>query len=459
MFRGPDANPVAAMGRLPEKWSKTENVEWAAEIPGRGWSSPIVSGHNVFVTTVATEGKSKPPQIGTEYSNEYVAELMKQGLSEQEVMKRVTARDIELPEEVMLHYYLYCLDVRSGKVVWKREFYSGHPPGGRHRKNSFASETPVTDGKLVYVYAANLGLYAYDMQGTPIWHTPLEAYPIYLDFGTGASPVLWGGMLLIVADNEKQQFVAAFDTHTGKQVWRTNRDLAMKGDGPPQRSGWVTPFVWKNSQRTEVVTVGPGAAVSYDAAGKELWRLSGMSVIPIPSPFAYDGMLYVNGGWGKGLFAVRPGAAGNLTPGEDGKSSEFVAWSQPHGGTYLPTEVAYDGALYALSETGILSRFDAKTGKLTYRSRIEAGGAFTSSPWAYNGKVFCLSEEGKTFVIAAGEKFELLHVNPLDEMAQATPAISGDRLLLRTESRLYSIRATTRAAPSIPRPPDRVPLP
>jgi len=460
MFRGPDANPVAAMGRLPEKWSKTENVEWAAEIPGRGWSSPIVSGHNVFVTTVATEGKSKPPQIGTEYSNEYVAELMKQGLSEQEVMKRVTARDIELPEEVMLHYYLYCLDVRSGKVVWKREFYSGHPPGGRHRKNSFASETPVTDGKLVYVYAANLGLYAYDMHGAPVWHTPLEAYPIYLDFGTGASPVLWGGMLLIVADNEKQQFVAAFDTHTGKQVWRTNRDLAMKGDGPPQRSGWVTPFVWKNSQRTEVVTVGPGAAVSYDAAGKELWRLSGMSVIPIPSPFAYDGMLYVNGGWGKGLFAVRPGAAGNLTPGEDGKSSEFVAWSQPHGGTYLPTEVAYDGALYALSETGILSRFDAKTGKLTYRSRIEAGGAFTSSPWAYNGKVFCLSEEGKTFVIAAGEKFELLHVNPLDEMAQATPAIAGDRLLLRTESRLYSIRETSpHRDPSIPRPPDRVPLP
>jgi len=120
-----------------------------------------------------------------------------------------------------------------------------------------------------------------------------------------------------------------------------------------------------------------------------------------------------------------------------------VAWSQPRGGTYLPTEVAevaYDGALYALSETGILSHFDAKTGKLTYRSRIEAGGAFTSSPWAYNGKVFCLSEEGKTFVIAAGEKFELLQINLLDEMAQATPAIIGDRLLLRTESRLYSIR-------------------
>jgi outer membrane protein assembly factor BamB len=151
-------------------------------------------------------------------------------------------------------------------------------------------------------------------------------------------------------------------------------------------------------------------------------------------------LLYVNGGRGKALYAIKPGATGDLTPGEDGKLSEFIAWSQPRSGTYLPTEVAYDGALYVLSETGILSRFDAKTGKLSYRSRLDGGGAFTSSPWAYDGKVFCLSEEGKTFVIAAGEKFGLLHVNPLDEMAQATPAIVGDRLLLRTESRLYSIR-------------------
>jgi outer membrane protein assembly factor BamB len=165
-----------------------------------------------------------------------------------------------------------------------------------------------------------------------------------------------------------------------------------------------------------------------------------MSSIPIPSPFAYDGLLYINGGWEKGLFAVKPGGSGDLTLGEDGKPGQFVAWSQARGGTYLPTEVAYEGALYSLSDTGILSRYDAKTGKLGYRSRIEGGVAFTSSPWAYNGKVFCLNEEGKTFVIAAGEKYELLRVNELGEMAQATPAIVGDRLLLRTEGRLYSIR-------------------
>ena len=439
-FRGPDANPTAPNGRLPEKWSKTESVEWSAEIPGRGWSSPVVHGSRVFLTTVTTDGKSKPPQIGTEYSNEYVAELMKQGLSEKEVLEKVTARDIELPKEVTLHYYLYCLDLETGKPVWKREFYNGQPPGGRHRKNSFVSETPVTDGNLVYVYVANLGLYAYDMKGTQIWHTPLESYPIYLDFGTGGSPALLGDLLFIVNDNEKQQFIAAFDTNTGKPVWRTNRDLAAKGEDPPRRSAWVTPFVWKTPHRTEIVTVGPGVAVSYNSAGKELWRLSGMSDIPIPSPFAYDGLLYINGGRGKALFAIKPGATGDLTPAKDGAESEFVAWSQPRGGTYLPTEVAYNGALYSLTETGILSSFDAKTGKVNYRSRIEGGEAFTSSPWAYNGKVFCLNEEGKTFVIAAGEKFELLRINPLDEMAQATPAIVGDRLLLRTETQLYSIR-------------------
>jgi outer membrane protein assembly factor BamB len=439
-FRGPNSNPVGANARLAERWSKTENVEWSQEIPGRGWSSPIVTGGKVYVTTVTTEGKSKPPQIGTEYSNEYVAELQKQGLSEEQIMERVTARDIELPKEVMLHYFLYCLNLKSGKVEWKKEFYTGRPPGGRHRKNSFVSESPVTDGKFIYVYVANLGLWAFDLNGKPAWSTPLEANPIYLDFGTGSSPALAGNLLVIVNDNEKQQFIAAFDKQTGKQVWRTNRDLGGKGQ-PVQRSGWATPFVWRNALRTEVVAVGPGEVVSYDLAGKELWRMSGMAATPIPTPFAYDGLLYINGGRGRPLFALRPGAVGDISLGKDERSNEYVVWSEARGGTYLPSPVAYEGAVYTLTETGILSRFDAKTGKLTYRTRIDpAATAFTTSPWAYNGKLFCLSEEGQTFVISTGEKFQLLHMNELNDMAQASPALVGERLLIRTEHRLYSIR-------------------
>src|SRR6185369_13280002 len=193
--------------------------------------------------------------------------------------------------------------------------------------------------------------------------------------------------------------------------------------------------------RTEVVTIGPGQAVSYDLAGKELWRLSGMAATPIPMPFAYEGLLYVDGGRGRPLYALRPGASGDISLGKDESSNAYVVWSQPRAGTYLPSPVAYNGGLYVVTETGILSRFDARSGKLTYKTRIDpAAAAFTTSPWAYNGKLFCLSEEGQTFVVATGEQFKLLHVNNLDEMAQASPALVGERLLIRTEHRLYSIR-------------------
>jgi outer membrane protein assembly factor BamB len=439
-FRGPDSNPVGSHAGLAERWSKTENVEWSQEIPGRGWSSPIVTGGKVYLTTVTTEGKSKAPQIGTEYSNEYAAELSKKGLSDEQVLERLTERDIELPKEVSLRYLIYCLDLKSGKVEWKKEFFAGRPPGGRHRKNSFVSESPVTDGKFIYVYVGNMGLWAFDMKGNPAWSTPLESNPIYLDFGTGSSPALAGDLLVIVSDNEKQPYIAAFDKRTGKQVWRANRDVGAQGQ-PGRRSGWATPYVWRHALRTEVVAVGPGLVVSYDLSGKELWRMSGMSDVPIPTPFAYDGLLYIDGGRGRPLFALRPGASGDISLRKEETSNEYVVWSQARGGTYLPTPVAYDGALYALTETGILSRYDARTGTLTYRTRIDpAATAFTTSPWAYNGKLFCLSEEGQTFVIATGEKFQLLHVNELDDMAQASPALVGERLLVRTEHRLYSIR-------------------
>lgn len=191
-FRGPNSNPVSENPRLPEAWSTSGNIAWRAAIPGRGWSSPVVVRNQVLLTTVVTDGKSKPPQAGVDYSNEFIAELKKKGLSDKEILEKVTGRDIELPAEVNVHYWLYCLDLKSGAVRWKREFFAGRPPGGRHRKNSFASETPVTDGKLVYVYAANPGLFAFQLNGQPAWSTRLEALPVYLDFGTGASPALVG---------------------------------------------------------------------------------------------------------------------------------------------------------------------------------------------------------------------------------------------------------------------------
>ena len=248
---------------------------------------------------------------------------------------------------------------------------------------------------------------------------------------------------MVLNDNQKQQYIAAYDKKTGKQAWRTNREIGGKRE-PFQKSGWATPFVWRNPQRTEIIAIGPGEVVSYDLQGKELWRMGGMSLTPIPTPFAYDGFLYVNGGRGRAMFALRPGASGDISLKEGETSNAYIVWSQPRTGTYLPSSVAYDGFIYTLSETGILHRLDAKTGKQIYKTRIDpAATAFTTTPWAYNGKLFCLSEEGQTFVVSTGEEFKLSHVNHLDDFVQASPALVGERLLIRTEQRLYSIRRKT----------------
>ncbi|HVR29464.1 MAG TPA: PQQ-binding-like beta-propeller repeat protein [Thermoanaerobaculia bacterium] len=452
-FRGPGALPVSGNAALPMSWSQTENVEWVAEIPGVGWSSPIVWGGKVFLTTAVASGEMKEPSLGTDFSNEYVAELQRAGVSPEELEKRIYERDMEMPDEVTLSYRLLCLDLESGEVAWDRELNAGRPPVGRHRKNSFTSETPVTDGEAIYVYVAHLGLWAYDLDGRKLWHTPLERHQVYLDFGGGTSPALWKDRLFILNDNEESSFVAAFDARSGKQIWRRER-TGMGVDG--RRSGWSTPFVWNNLLRTELVTVGPGWAISYDLDGNELWRLPMASAITIASPFAWEGTLYLSAGAGGGptrpAAAVRPGGSGEIALPHDRHpatgqpapetSTDVVLWyDATAGGSYLPTPLVYQDRLYVLNEKGILSVYGAKTGREIYRSRIHREARnFTASPWAYGDAVFMINEEGTTFVVAAGDELEVLGINRLDEFVEATPALAGDRLLIRTKSRLYSIR-------------------
>jgi outer membrane protein assembly factor BamB len=440
-FRGPKSLPVSDNPNLPDRWSRTENVEWVADVPGVGWSSPVVWGRHVFLTSATSEKAMKPPSLGTDFSNEYIAELRAQGLSPEEVNERLYARDREMPHEIVIGLHLYCYDLESGKLLWERQLHHGNPLGGRHRKNSFASETPVTDGENVYVYFAQLGLYAYDLNGKPVWAAPLKAHQTIRDYGTGASPALHGDRLFVVNDNEDEGFIAAFDKRTGKELWRTPRVF-----GTPRKTAWSTPFVWENSLRTEIVTVGPGAVLSYDVDGRELWQMKRMGAVAIQSPFAWNGLLFVTSGTSgdddRPIAAIRPGGAGDITPLPPENRNEFVAWyNRLAGGTYLPTPLIFDGAMYVLYEKGIFARYDVTTGERLFRSRIAPGAAaFTASPWAYNGKIFALSEEGDTFVIEAGATFRLLRKNSLEDWAMATPAIVGDRLLIRTQSRLYSIR-------------------
>lgn len=441
-FRGPEFNPVLDNKSLPDQWSPTENVEWSVEVAGRGWSSPIVVGDKVFLTTAVNEHETKPPQSGTDYSNAYVAELKAQGLSDEEIERKVMERDFELPDQVSLHYFLMCLDLNTGRELWKHEFHTGKPPGGMHRKNSFASETPVTDGERVYVYSTHLGLFAYDLAGNQVWHKELENHPIYLEFGPGASPALVDDKLIIVDDNQEKSTISAYSKTNGELLWQTERTVPEGFPDQMPKSGWSTPYIWKNELRTEIITVGPGVAISYDTNGQELWRITGMTPAPSSSSFAYDGLLYLNGGKSKPMFAIRPGAAGDITPPSSADSTEFVAWKRQGAGTYIPTPVAYQGALYIVQDNGIAIRLDAKTGEQTFKARISSEGPadFSSSPWAYNGKVFCVSEQGNTYVMEAGEAYTLLNVNALGDFVMATPAIVNDRLLLRTDKRLYSIK-------------------
>jgi len=415
-FRGPDSSGVAADGEgLPVKWSQTENVAWKTSVPGLGWSSPVVWGERIFLTTAIKEA-----------GEESEAEPIKKGL--------YFGGNRETPGE--LHRWkVYCIDFETGKVRWEKLAHEGIPEHGHHLKNTLASETPLTDGERVYAYFGNIGLFCYDMDGKELWKTNWGSSPVRHNWGTAASPVLHGGRLYIVNDNDEQSFIVAIDKLTGDEVWRVDRD---------EKSNWATPFIWENSLRTEIVTPATGRVRSYSLEGDLLWELGGMSSIAIPTPFVKFGLLYVSSGYvldkRKPIFAIRPGASGDISLGDDETSNEYISWCQKRGAPYNTSPIIYGQNFYVLYDQGIFGAFDALDGEKIFKKRIGGGArAFTSSPWAYDGKIFCLSEDGETFVIEAGDEFKLLHSNPLDEFCMATPAIAGNSLIIRTETQLYRI--------------------
>jgi outer membrane protein assembly factor BamB len=331
-----------------------------------------------------------------------------------------------------------CLDLSSGKVQWEQTLHRGTPVQPVHLKNSYASETPVTDGERVYAYVGNVGVFCLDFQGGSVWSKPLEAHKTRYGWGTAASPVLHGDRLYVLNDNEEESCLLALDKRTGKEVWRVARD---------EKSNWATPFVWEKEAHTEIVTAGTGKVRAYDLDGKLVWQFKGMSSITIATPYEDRGLLYISSGFvmdkSRPLYAVRPGASGDISlqPGQTNNSS--IAWCQPTAAPYNPTTLVYDGRLYVLHDRGELSAFNARTGAVLFdRARLPEGLHFTASPWAYRGLVFCLNEDGVTYVVRAGDRFELLHTNKLadDDMCLATPALVGDRLLIRSAGRLYCIR-------------------
>jgi outer membrane protein assembly factor BamB len=448
-FRGPSGAGIFE-GKLPTTWSAKDNVAWSVDVKGRGWSSPVAWNTTVFVTSAISPGAFKAPSTGI-FGNDYVAELMKQGLSEDEVNKRVISRDIELTSETgEIRYMVYAFDANSGKLKWEREAHKGAPFGGRHRKNTYASETPATDGERLYVYFGNVGLFAYSLDGKLLWTTRFDPQPMYLDFGTAASPVVHDGRVFVVHDNEGKSFVAAVDAKTGKHLWQMERDIKA-----PQVSGWSSPFIWaaestesadrKRNQRTELIVIGRQHAVSYDpVTGKELWRMRGLTGQSTPTPVASDGLLFLatgsQGESNRPVFAVRPGATGDISLAKGEESNAFVAWVHPRASAYTSSPLVYRGRMYVVNDNGILTVFDAQTGKEIYKARAGgSGNTFSASPWAADGKIYLLSEDGHTFVIEAGDKYVELSKNSMDEMSFASPALAANTIFLRTQTKLYRI--------------------
>ena len=418
-FRGPRAGVAANDSALPSSWSEEENVVWRADIPGRGWSSPVVWGDHIFVTSAISSDAELTPRAG--FADPTFDEVVRADTSHR--------------------WVVYDLDTTTGDVRWERELHSGPAPMARHVRNTYASETPATDGERVYVAFATIGLLAaLEFDGSIVWTTDIGVFKIAQPWGMASSPVLHENRLYLVNDNAEQSFVAAYDTETGTEVWRTARD---------EVESWATPVVWQHAQRTEVVVSGQRKVRAYDLAGHVLWELGGMSLFgPIPTPFVSHGLLYISSGYpGSGqrpVFAVRPGASGDISLAAGETSNQYVAWSHPRLGSYQTSGLVYGDYHYTLLDRGILVCHDARTGEEVYsRQRLEVGSSFAASPWAYNGLIFALSEDGDTYVIRAGPKFELLRKNSLPEMAMATPAVAEGSLFIRTLSNLYRISEDT----------------
>ena len=414
-FRGPGARGVAKGKGLPTTWSTTENVKWCVPVPGRGWSSPVIWGDKVFLSSAISTGKEKTVKKGLYFGG-----------------------NEKTPSPNQHRWMIYCFSFESGEKLWEQEANVGKPLTPRHIKNNYAPETQVTDGNLIYTYFADQGLFANDLDGELKWKRKMKAYKTRYNWGSAASPALHGDFIYILNDNEQNSFIEAIDKNTGETLWRRDRN---------EKSNWSTPFVWENSLRTEIITIGTGKTRSYGLDGTLLWEfVADMSSITIATPFTAHGLLYVTSGYvgdkHKPIYAIQPGGKGTINLKKNRPVDKSIVWRQPNAAPYNPSTLVYKDLLYVLYDFGFLACFNAKTGEKIYdkvRARKRQRTPFTASPWAYNDKVFCLSEDGDCFVYKAGRKNELLHINKLDELCMATPGIARGNLFIRTASKLYRI--------------------
>lgn len=411
-WRGPDGQGVSAETGLPDEWSNTTNVKWKTPIAGRGHSSPIVWGKKIFLTS-ALDGEPIPGRTAG------VTHKMSDG------------SDFVHPDAVganLKHTFkVVCLDRDSGKILWERVAYEGPVYDSRHKKASFASSTPATDGKYVFAFFGSEGLYAYDFAGKLLWKQAMPKIGT-ASVGYGVSPILYQNLVIMLCDDSGgNSFIAAYDKKTGKEAWRVARKVDIT---------WSSPVLVHTKSRTEVVTAAAEAIIAYDpATGKELWRHKGLESNAVPSPVVENDLVVLTSGYPKKIaLAIRAGGSGDIT------GTPQVAWTYNKGTAYVPSPILYGDYIYLMTDRGLLTCLDVKTGKVEYEgARVPKPQIFMASPVAYEGKILLTSEEGDTYMLKAGPKHEVLRTNSLGENVYASPAIADGKIFIRGEQNLYCI--------------------
>jgi len=406
-WRGPGSQGISSEQRLPTEWSPAKNIAWKTELPP-GHSSPIVWGDRIFVTA-AIEGEVIPGKRAVKH---------RQGKEEDWIHPDSVAGDKRHTMKVL------SLDARSGKILWDVTAYDGPVYDARHRRSSYAGPTAATDGEMVYAYFGPEGLYAYDFGGKLAWKV-VEPFPV-LGLGTGTSPVLFQNLVIMQRDedNGDNSLVVAYDKKTGKEVWKTKRDVDIS---------WGTPVLVAAGGRTELVTNGSGFIIGYDAAtGKELWRTPGVRSNAIHTPLVGKGLVVVTAGFpAKKIIAIRPGDVGG---------DKRIAWEYAKGTGYVLSNILYGDYIYLLTDNGVVTCLDAATGEVKYEGgRPPVPTHFMGSPVAFGGMIALTSEDGETFLLKAGPQHEVIRTNTVDEPVYSSPAIANGRIYIRGEKHLFAI--------------------
>ncbi len=418
-FRGAQGKGIAEGFATPVKWDmeKGENVLWKIPIPGLAHSSPIIWGDRIFVVTAIYSKGEQSLRVGL-YGSGNAAQ-----------------------EDGDFSWHLYCIDKKSGKVLWDKIAHTGIPKIKRHTKNSHASGTPCTDGKHVIAYFESEGLYCYDFKGNLLWKKDLGvvnkgAFNMSsLEWGGGSSTMIHEGMLFLQCDTLEEDYLAAYNVENGEEIWKTKRE-----DNPT----WSTPTVYAGKEHSQVIINGYKHIGGYDIkTGKEIWKLRGGGDIPVPRPIVWEDLIFITNAHGRmsPIYAIKLSAKGDISlPGQE-TDNEYIPWSIRRGGNYMTTPIVYKGYLYCCTDRGQLSCFEPKTGKLFYREILAGtrGFGFSASPVAADGKLYFPNETGEVFVVEAGPEFKLLAMNKMNEICMGTPAISEGVLYFRTRSHLAAI--------------------